>query len=551
MKIRGRRSEIERTFGAAQDDASRGSLQTSDPDQDSSSEEEKGETSVEELEVPKRKINKHRATERSGSRPPSVNPFFKGEGATAPAYEPYSSLEWCCEDKATRRGVIFSEPPLGQRVAFPIVEVLDPSNADQSIRQHAPLSFKELKNLKEAVSAYGPLAPFTSAIFESYVASTLTPGDWQQLCRAALSGGDFLLWRGEFQEQCAQLARLNAQAGFPQRNVEMLTGTGQYAALPAQNQYDPAVYAQISTAAVKAWKALPNKAAGEQLSKVVQGPSEPFQEFADRLLQLAGRLFGDIDTAMPLVKQLAYENSNKWCKEVIRSHKSKSLIDYIKLCKEIDGNYVMGQVIAVAMQKGNGGTMICFRCGQPGHLKRVCPQNKKIGDSELCPGCRKGHHWRSECRSREDVEGQPLNLPGNGRRGPLRGPQARVYGAMKTSEVEPTPSLKPIPFRQGPGQRDPRKCRTGPLLLCQSSVNPSNGPPGTWHWVHGPLPSGSIGLLLGRSSALMRGIKIFLGVIDSDFTGEIKIMVSVEKGVVVIPQGDRIAQLVLLPRFHY
>lgn len=149
LKIRGRMSEIERTFGAAQDDASRRSLQTYDPDQDSSSEEEKGETSVEELEVPKRKINKHRATERSGSRPPSVNPFFKGEGATAPpANEPYSSLEWCCEDKATRRGVIFSEPPLGQRVAFPIVEVPDPSNADQSIRQHAPLSFKELKNLK-------------------------------------------------------------------------------------------------------------------------------------------------------------------------------------------------------------------------------------------------------------------------------------------------------------------------------------------------------------------------------------------------------------------
>ncbi|XP_032755597.1 endogenous retrovirus group K member 6 Gag polyprotein-like [Rattus rattus] len=454
-KIRGQMSEIERTSGAAQDDPSHRSLQTSDSDQESCSEDEEGETSVEEIEVPKRKINKHRATERSKSRPPSVNPFFTGEGATAPpAYKPYSSLEWCCEDKATRRGVIFPEPPLGQGAAYPVVEVPDPNNAGQSRRQHAPLSFKELKNLKEAVSSYGPLAPFTSAIFESYVASTLTPGDWQQLCRAVLSGGDFLLWRGEFQEQCTQLARLNAQAGFPQRDLEMLTGTGQYATLPAQIQYDPAVYAQISTAAVKAWKALPNKAAGEQLSKVVQGPSEPFQEFADRLLQLAGKLFGDIDTAMPLVKQLAYENSNKWCKEVIRSHKNKSLIDYIRLCKEIDGNYVMGQVMAAAMRKGNGGTRACFRCGQPGHFKRVCPQNRKIGDSGLCPRCRKGHHWRSECRSKEDVEGQPLNLPGNGRRGPLRGPQARVYGAMNTPGVEPTQTQfipQTNPFLSGPG----------------------------------------------------------------------------------------------------
>ena len=70
----------------------------------------------------------------------------------------------------------------------------------------------------------------------------------------------------------------------------MLTGTGPYAGLHNQIQYDPAVYAQISSAAVGAWKALPNKAAGDQLSKVIQGPSEPFQEFVDRLLQLAGKI---------------------------------------------------------------------------------------------------------------------------------------------------------------------------------------------------------------------------------------------------------------------
>ena len=65
-----------------------------------------------------------------------------------------------------------------------------------------------------------------------------------------------------------------------------------------------------------------------------------------------------------------------------------------------------------------------------------------------------------------------------------------------------------------------------------------------------PLPSGSMGLLLGHSSALMKGLRILPGVIDADYTGEIKIMVSIERGVVVIPQGDRIAQLVLLPKFH-
>ena len=55
---------------------------------------------------------------------------------------------------------------------------------------------------------------------ESLAASNLTPSDWQQLCRAVLSGGDYLLWRGEYQENCLQTARLNAQAGLAQHNLD-------------------------------------------------------------------------------------------------------------------------------------------------------------------------------------------------------------------------------------------------------------------------------------------------------------------------------------------
>ena len=123
---------------------------------------------------------------------------------------------------------------------------------------------------------------------EFFVELNRMPSDWMQLCRACLSGGDYLLWRSETQENCADTAWLNAAVGFPQCNFDMSTGAGQYASLAAQITYDPAVYDQIAVAAVKAWKALPNKGAGEQLSKVLQGPSEPYPEFVHRLLQLGG-----------------------------------------------------------------------------------------------------------------------------------------------------------------------------------------------------------------------------------------------------------------------
>lgn len=62
------------------------------------------------------------------------------------------------------------------------------------------------------------------------------------------------------------------------------------------------------------------------------------------------------------------------------------------------------------------------------------------------------------------------------------------------------------------------------------------GPQALGMGVYGPLPFGSMGLLLRQSSALMKGIRILLGVIDADYTEEIKIMVSVDRGVIVIPQ---------------
>lgn len=65
--------------------------------------------------------------------------------------------------------------------------------------------------------------------------------------------------------------------------------------------------------------------------------------------------------------------------------------------------------------------------------------------------------------------------------------------------------------------------------------------------VYGPLPSGTVGLLLGRSSWSLKGLQVLPGVIDADYTGEIKIMVNSPTCVTTVPSGSRIAQLVLIP----
>jgi dUTPase len=66
----------------------------------------------------------------------------------------------------------------------------------------------------------------------------------------------------------------------------------------------------------------------------------------------------------------------------------------------------------------------------------------------------------------------------------------------------------------------------------------------------GPLPKNTVGLLLGRSSAAIKGLIIHPGVIDPDYKGEVKIMVSSPREMSAISPGDRIAQILLLPSHH-
>ena len=56
-----------------------------------------------------------------------------------------------------------------------------------------------------------------------------------------------------------------------------------------------------------------------------------------------------------------------------------------------------------------------------------------------------------------------------------------------------------------------------------------------------------MGIILGRSSLAMQGLTIIPGVTDSEYTGENQIMISPPTKTFQIHQGQRIAQLLLLP----
>mgnify|MGYP002472341984 CR=1 FL=1 len=129
-------------------------------------------------------------------------------------------------------------------LAFPVMEVID--QQDTRVRHYQTLDFKLIKELKTAVVQYIPSAPFTQALLDTVVESHLTPLDWKTLCKATLSGGDFLLWDSEWRETSKKTAILNAQTGNPDWDSNMLLGEGPYEGQANQIGFPVGVYMQIA-----------------------------------------------------------------------------------------------------------------------------------------------------------------------------------------------------------------------------------------------------------------------------------------------------------------
>ena len=195
-------------------------------------------------------------------------------------------------------------------MAFPVYE-----DANQ-VRSHEPLDFKLLKNLAESVQAYGINASFTLVLIECISGNVVTPSDWQSTVKACLTMGQYLDWKSIYAELAQQQARENVANGQAAWTYDMLMGQGQW--LNNQINFPIQVYDQVRQIAKKAWKSLPNK--GEvsgNLTKILQGATEPFSDFVARMMEAAGRIFGDTDAAMPLVQQLIFEQCTHECHNAI------------------------------------------------------------------------------------------------------------------------------------------------------------------------------------------------------------------------------------------
>ncbi|XP_012892095.1 PREDICTED: uncharacterized protein LOC106001575 [Dipodomys ordii] len=378
--------------------------------------------------------------------------------------------------------------------AFPVFE-----NPITNERILEPVSYSQLKDLVEAVRVYGVTANYTIALLRRLIINAMTPMDWFEVARTCLNHGQFLDFRSIVQDKAQAQYRQNVRDGHPDWTEDMLLGQGPYAV--DQTGYPFEVYRQVNTLFYKSWQALPNK--GEtagNLTKIVQAPNEPFSDFVARMLETAERVLGDLEIAMPFVQQIIFEQSTKECQRAIVPIKTQSLKAWIKACKKVGGPLTNAGLVAAvlsAARAAKNNKKGCFRCGA-----------KKRGKGPSSPG--------------------PKNLRG-----------------VSDSGSRTAPAATPQPKRATSGSAGLDLCATsGRVLTQQMGIQVVETD------MTGPLDEGTVGIVLGRSSSTMRGLVIYPGVIDPDYTGTIKVLCHVPHGVVSISPGDKIAQLLLLPSLH-
>ncbi|NXM95391.1 POK9 protein, partial [Sylvia borin] len=108
---------------------------------------------------------------------------------------------------------------------------------------------------------------------------------------------------------------------------------------------------------------------------------------------------------------------------------------------------------AFAAAKGTfRSSAICYGCGKPGHLKKDCFAGKgaKPKAPDLCPRCRKGHHFANQCHSKYDSEGCPV-----------QGNQSQSVEQCHAPTQMPQPSTQMLPLQMPAPQAQPPRMPSG------------------------------------------------------------------------------------------
>lgn len=73
-------------------------------------------------------------------------------------------------------------------------------------------------------------------------------------------------------------------------------------------------------------------------------------------MEEAGKIFEDLDFALPMLKQLIYEQCTKECSAAITPHKHRGIEHWMRVCRELGGPLMNAGLAVAVMRLTRGGS---------------------------------------------------------------------------------------------------------------------------------------------------------------------------------------------------
>lgn len=150
--------------------------------------------------------------------------------------------------------------------------------------QYEALSFKTLKELKVAITQYGPNFPYTMGIIRNLAdGHRLIPVDWQAESQISLSPAQFLQFKTWWIDGAKTKSRHN-QVHNIAITQDQLLGRGDWEGVHQQIGMTDQAVAQLRRVCLNTWEKIETEGkTPSSFSKNFQGPTEPYTKFVSRL----------------------------------------------------------------------------------------------------------------------------------------------------------------------------------------------------------------------------------------------------------------------------
>ena len=318
-------------------------------------------------------------------------------------------------------------------------------------RVHSPINPKDVQAIVKAIADKGLNSAMVSTLIDGiFGGGDMLPFDIKQTCRLIFGGAGMIVFKQEWEENCArQLAQVTgADHPLHGSSLQRLMGTDPTMITP-QAQAQGLRAHEVMTTTRAAREAIRTAstiiAKPTPWSAIKQNESESFTQFVDRLQAAVDSSTLPAEAKGPVVADCLRQQCNSATKEILRSLPAgASIADMIKhVAKEEHLT-----PIQVAVNTAIANAMACFKCGQTGHVVASCPQQGDLSTAPPprqsrpkgpCWACGKKGHFAKECRSKTQGNGRGRGQLGRAQPSPTWDMRRPNYANPGFGETLPNP----------------------------------------------------------------------------------------------------------------